>query len=78
MVKNYTTDPIEAIPEEPIVQFSHEDSIDNSAALELLARWRAEDATDDPKEIEAAERDLLEFKRGMNAAGGRIIFPDIE
>ncbi|HZT42315.1 MAG TPA: hypothetical protein VFA07_08995 [Chthonomonadaceae bacterium] len=35
--------------------------------LELFARWKAEDATDDSAEIEAAERELAEFKANMNA-----------
>lgn len=34
---------------------------------ELFAQWEAEDATDDPAEIEAAERELAEFKANMNA-----------
>ena len=34
---------------------------------ELFDQWAAEDATDDPAEIEAAERELAEFKANMNA-----------
>jgi hypothetical protein len=34
--------------------------------LELLAAWRIQDATDDPEEIRAAERDLAAFKKAMN------------
>lgn len=34
---------------------------------ELFAQWEAEDATDDPAEIEAAERELAEFKANINA-----------
>jgi hypothetical protein len=37
------------------------------ATLELLAGWRLEDATDDPEEVRAAERELAEFKNAMNA-----------
>ena len=37
------------------------------AMLQLLSRWRCSDATTDAKEIDAAERDLAEFKRAMNA-----------
>lgn len=33
----------------------------------LVEAWEAEDATDDPAEIEAAERELAEFKANMNA-----------
>jgi hypothetical protein len=34
---------------------------------ELFAQWEREDATDDPAEIEAAERELAEFKAAINA-----------
>jgi hypothetical protein len=40
-------------------------SID-TVTIELLAGWRAEDATQDPKEIELAEKELAEFKKAMN------------
>jgi hypothetical protein len=40
-------------------------SID-TATLDLLASWREADATDNPNEILAAERELAEFKRAMN------------
>ena len=33
----------------------------------LFAQWAAEDATDDPAEIEAAERELADFKANINA-----------
>jgi hypothetical protein len=49
------------------------------ATLELFAKWRVEDATDDPKELRAAEQDLAEFKKAMNenraATGARLLFP---
>ncbi len=38
------------------------------ATLELLARWRKEDATDNPAELLEAEQELAAFKRGMNDA----------
>jgi hypothetical protein len=34
--------------------------------LQLLARWKAEDATNDPAEVRAAEIELAEFKEAMN------------
>jgi hypothetical protein len=53
-------------------------SID-TATLELFAKWRAEDATDDPEELRAAEQELAEFKKAMNenraAPGARLLFP---
>jgi hypothetical protein len=45
----------------------------------LFAAWDAEDATDDPEEIEARKREWEEFKENINearaAAGARIIYP---
>jgi hypothetical protein len=38
----------------------------DTATLELLAKWRQDDATQSPEEILAAERDLQEFKQAMN------------
>jgi hypothetical protein len=49
------------------------------ATLELLAAWRAEDATTDPEEIRAAADELAEFKRSMNesrvSAGEPPLYP---
>jgi len=51
----------------------------DTATLDLFAKWRAEDATDDPEELRAAEQELAEFKRAMNenraATGARLVFP---
>ncbi|MBI2298453.1 MAG: hypothetical protein HYU66_05790 [Armatimonadetes bacterium] len=45
---------------------------------ELFARWEAEDATDDPEELAARERELAEFMANMNAnrlaVGARILY----
>ena len=53
-------------------------SIDN-ATLELLAAWRAEDATTDRKKLRQADEEAAEFKRAMNenraATGARLLFP---
>ena len=49
----------------PVVQPSTNGSID-TATLELLASWRAQDATDNPEELRAAEQELAEFKKSMN------------
>jgi hypothetical protein len=38
----------------------------DAATLQLLERWRREDATNDPDEIRAAEQDLSNFKKSMN------------
>lgn len=51
----------------------------DSATLELLAKWKAEDATKDPEAIRSAERELAEFKRAMNESrsesGEPLLFP---
>jgi len=51
----------------------------NAAAMAMLMRWRAEDATDDPEEIRIAEEELAEFRRNMNAnraaTGERLVYP---
>ena len=53
-------------------------SID-TATLELLASWRIQDATTDPEQLRAAEKELEEFKKAMNenrtATGERILYP---
>jgi hypothetical protein len=50
----------------------------DTATLDLLAKWKAEDATTDPTAIQAAEREVSEFKRAMNAnraeSGGPPVF----
>jgi hypothetical protein len=40
-------------------------SID-TATLELLRLWRKQDATTDPEQIRAAEKELAEFKKALN------------
>ena len=44
---------------------------------ELFAQWDAEDATDDPAEIEARRRDWEEMKKSMNEnhSSNRVLFP---
>ena len=65
-----------AMPPPP--QPSGNGSID-TATLELLASWRIQDATTDPEQIRAAERELADFKKAMNetrtVAGERVLFP---
>ncbi len=50
--------------------------------MRLLNTWLADDATDDPDELRAAEIDLEEFKRNMNRprkeAGARLLYPEEE
>jgi len=53
-------------------------SID-TATLELLAAWKAEDATTDPEKLREADEEIAEFKEAMNenraATGARLLFP---
>ena len=60
---------LDAIPPEAI----------DYATLQLLEDWRACDTTGDSAEIQAAEQDLAEFKRSMNAlrdaAGESALYP---
>ena len=53
-------------------------SVDN-ATLELLAAWKAEDATTDPEKLRQADEEAAEFKKAMNenraATGARLLFP---
>ncbi len=55
---------------------------EKDATIALLQSWLDEDATNDPDEIRAAEEELAELKRNMNAprkeAGERLLFPDVE
>jgi hypothetical protein len=50
-----------------------------AATLALFARWEAEDATEDPQEIAARNREWEELKSSMNAsrvaAGEEPLFP---
>ena len=52
-------------------------SID-TATLELLAAWKAEDATTDPEKLRQADEDVAGFKKTMNenrtATGARLLF----
>lgn len=69
----YETSPMSVLP-----QSSNAGSID-TATLELLAAWQAHDATNDPEELRAAERELADFKRTMNEnrvrAGELLLYP---
>lgn len=53
----------------------------NAPSIALLQSWLA-DAPTDPAAIQEAEKELLEFKRAMNAprkeSGARIPFPEAE
>lgn len=66
----------EAVP--PVPAPPNQGAVD-TATLELLAKWRREDATENPEELRAAEQDLAEFKRAMNenrsSAGEPLLFP---
>lgn len=50
----------------------------DTATLELLAAWQAEDATTDPERLREADEEVAEFKKAMNAnraaTGARLLF----
>ena len=64
-MRQRTTLPDDAGLVPPFAQSSLSGSID-SATLDLLAKWRVEDETQDPEEIRAAEIELAEFKKVLN------------
>lgn len=51
----------------------------DTATLELLAAWKAEDATTDPEKIRTADEEVDAFMKAMNenraATGERLLFP---
>jgi hypothetical protein len=51
----------------------------DTATLELLAAWKAEDATTDPEKLREADEEIAAFKKAMNenraATGARLLFP---
>ena len=51
----------------------------DTATLELLAAWKAEDATTDLEKLREADEEITEFKKSMNAnraaTGARLLFP---
>ena len=51
----------------------------DTTTLELLAAWKAEDATIDPEKLREADAEIAEFKKAMNenraATGARLLFP---
>lgn len=50
---------------QPVAQPSNNGAVD-TATLELLRRWRLQDATDNPEEVRAAEEEIAAFKKAMN------------
>ena len=64
-------------PNKPLLSLSG-GSVD-TATLELLATWKAHDATTDPEKLREADEEVAEFKKAMNAnraaTGARLLFP---
>jgi hypothetical protein len=62
----------------PSSRVSGNASID-TPTLELLRKWRIEDAIQDAEEIRAAEQEIADFKRAMNesrtTAGEPLLYP---
>lgn len=63
----------------PITQSAGKTEAIDTATLELLARWRREDSTDNPTELRAADEELAEFKKAMNenrtVSGEPVLYP---
>lgn len=53
------------------------DPVNDQATIDLLRAWIAEDATDDPAEIERRQRDWEEFATSINAhhSSNRKVYP---
>ncbi len=64
-VQRLLDEPLRAEPPSRILQERRPTEAQQRAAR-LLRSWIAEDATDDPEEIRAAEEDLAAFKRAIN------------
>lgn len=49
----------------------------DQATLDLFAKWEAEDAIQDPAELESEKRDWEEIQRSMNEnhSSNRVLFP---
>jgi hypothetical protein len=51
----------------------------DTATLELLAAWKAEDATTDKEKLRQADEEVAAFKKAMKenrvATGARLLFP---
>ena len=77
-MKHQTKSPGKTTSVPPIAQSSANGSID-IATLELLARWRVEDAPKNPEDVQAAEKELAEFKKAMNdnrtRSGESLLYP---
>ncbi len=75
-VKHQTTS--ESTPVQLRAQPSTNGTLD-TATLELLAAWKAEDVTTDPEKIREADEEIAEFKKALNAnraaTGARLLFP---
>lgn len=65
----HVTPPLPQIPVSPV----------DTATLELLAAWKAEDATTDADKLREADEEIAEFKKAMNEnrkmVGARPHFP---
>ena len=67
----------DALPTRRFAQSANGDTVD-IVTLELLDMWR-QDATNNPRVIRAAEREVTAFKKAMNEnrflAGQPLVFP---
>ncbi len=56
--------------------------VEETATMTLMRTWLAQDATEDPVQLQAASQELTEFKRNMNQprkdALSRLLYPEGE
>ena len=62
----------------PPVPYAPSNGSIDTATLELLAAWKAEDATTDPEKLREADEEIAAFKKAMNenraATGAQPLF----
>ena len=71
--------PTTSQPITPPPPFAPSNGSVDTATLELLAAWKAEDATTDPEKLREADEEIAAFKKAMNenraATGAQPLFP---
>ena len=76
-VSDYLKTVVERDVEQIPADQSEEQGSDNTAALEVLRAWQAQNATGDPDELERRREDWKEFKAALNEnhTSDRVLFP---
>ena len=73
---------IERIIDEGIKTHARVSRRNETPTMALMRSWLEEYTTNDPEEMQAAERELNDFKRNMNQSrkevGARLLYPEVE